>query len=146
MKRSLLLRLLPWRALINPISCRDGERVKLSSSRSSTSSYSKSESVSSSSSSSSPSPPQPTLEAFDEKEPATTAIALAGSDQPHLFEQGQGITYISLDDGTQGRERGRQVEDSRDRKVNMSDPSSSIFWRFWIGRIFRISILDIPLF
>ncbi|CAG8140667.1 unnamed protein product [Penicillium nalgiovense] len=35
-----------------------------------------------------PSPPQPTLEAFDEKEPATTAIALAGSDQPHLFEQG----------------------------------------------------------
>ncbi|CAI7611027.1 unnamed protein product, partial [Penicillium discolor] len=35
-----------------------------------------------------PSPPQPTLEAFDEKEPATTAIALAGSDQPHLFEKG----------------------------------------------------------
>lgn len=35
-----------------------------------------------------PSPPQPTLEAFDVKEPATTAIALAGSDQPHLFEQG----------------------------------------------------------
>ncbi|KAJ5373283.1 hypothetical protein N7517_005289 [Penicillium concentricum] len=35
-----------------------------------------------------PSPPQPTLETFDEKESATTAIALAGSDQPHLFEQG----------------------------------------------------------
>jgi hypothetical protein len=35
-----------------------------------------------------PSPPQPTLEVFDEKEPATTAIALAGSDQPHLFEPG----------------------------------------------------------
>ncbi|KAJ5811189.1 hypothetical protein N7447_010705 [Penicillium robsamsonii] len=35
-----------------------------------------------------PSPPQPTLETFDEKEPATTAIALAGSDQSHLFEQG----------------------------------------------------------
>ncbi|KAJ5502294.1 hypothetical protein N7463_005168 [Penicillium fimorum] len=35
-----------------------------------------------------PSPPQPTLETFDEKEPATTAITLAGSDQPHLFEQG----------------------------------------------------------
>ncbi|KAG0156946.1 hypothetical protein PDIDSM_4129 [Penicillium digitatum] len=35
-----------------------------------------------------PSPPQPTLEIFDKKEPATTAIALAGSDQPHLFEQG----------------------------------------------------------
>lgn len=34
-----------------------------------------------------PSPPQPTLEAFDEKEPTATAIAL-GSDQPHLFEQG----------------------------------------------------------
>ncbi|KAJ5963659.1 uncharacterized protein N7479_003535 [Penicillium vulpinum] len=34
-----------------------------------------------------PSPPQPTLEAFHEK-PATTAIALAGSDQPHLFDQG----------------------------------------------------------
>ncbi|KAJ5445292.1 hypothetical protein N7491_001374 [Penicillium cf. griseofulvum] len=35
-----------------------------------------------------PSPPQPTLESFDEKEPTTTAIALAGSDQPHLFEKG----------------------------------------------------------
>ncbi|KAJ5143672.1 uncharacterized protein N7515_002459 [Penicillium bovifimosum] len=35
-----------------------------------------------------PSPPQPTLEAFNEKEPTTTAIALAGSDQPHLFEPG----------------------------------------------------------
>jgi hypothetical protein len=35
-----------------------------------------------------PSPPQPTLESFDEKEPTTTAIALAGSDQPHLFEHG----------------------------------------------------------
>ncbi|KAJ5474515.1 hypothetical protein N7475_004081 [Penicillium sp. IBT 31633x] len=34
-----------------------------------------------------PSPPQPTLETFDEKEPATMAIALADSDQPHLFEQ-----------------------------------------------------------
>lgn len=34
-----------------------------------------------------PSPPQPTLEAFDEKESAA-AIAMAGSDQPHLFEQG----------------------------------------------------------
>ncbi|KAJ5787150.1 hypothetical protein N7457_002140 [Penicillium paradoxum] len=33
-----------------------------------------------------PSPPQPALETFDEKEPTTTAIALA--DQPHLFEQG----------------------------------------------------------
>ncbi|CAI7565501.1 unnamed protein product [Penicillium glandicola] len=40
-----------------------------------------------------PSPPQPTLETFDEKEPATTAIALAGSDQPHLFEQG--ITHVT---------------------------------------------------
>ncbi|KAJ6099772.1 hypothetical protein N7467_001307 [Penicillium canescens] len=35
-----------------------------------------------------PSPPQPALESFDEKEPATTAIALAGSEQAHLFEQG----------------------------------------------------------
>lgn len=34
-----------------------------------------------------PSPPQPTLEAFDDKESAS-ALDLAGSDQPHLFQQG----------------------------------------------------------
>lgn len=41
-----------------------------------------------------PSPPQPTLEAFDEKAPNTTAIPLAGDDQPHLFETGY---YVSQD-------------------------------------------------
>ncbi|KAJ5320236.1 hypothetical protein PENANT_c010G02570 [Penicillium antarcticum] len=35
-----------------------------------------------------PSPPQPTLDSFDEKKPATTAIALAEPEQDHLFEQG----------------------------------------------------------
>lgn len=33
-----------------------------------------------------PSPPQPTLESFDEKEPTRTAIPLAASPRPHLFE------------------------------------------------------------
>ncbi|KAJ5105503.1 hypothetical protein NUU61_002850 [Penicillium alfredii] len=44
-----------------------------------------------------PSPPQPTLEAFDEKAPATTALPLASSDQPHLFEQGY---YVSQEQST----------------------------------------------
>ncbi|KAJ5542477.1 hypothetical protein N7535_004898 [Penicillium sp. DV-2018c] len=36
-----------------------------------------------------PSPSQPELESFHEKEPATTEVVLAGSDdQPHLFEPG----------------------------------------------------------
>ncbi|KAJ5112337.1 hypothetical protein N7532_000382 [Penicillium argentinense] len=46
-----------------------------------------------------PSPPQPTLEAFDEKEPTTTAIPLAPSDQdqPHLFEPGY---YVAQEQST----------------------------------------------
>lgn len=44
-----------------------------------------------------PSPPQPTLEAFDEKEPTTTGIPLAGSHQPHLFEPGY---YVSQEQST----------------------------------------------
>lgn len=39
-----------------------------------------------------PSPPQPTIEAFDHKNPATTALPLDGASQPHLFEQGY---YVS---------------------------------------------------
>ncbi|KAJ5790603.1 uncharacterized protein N7518_007614 [Penicillium psychrosexuale] len=42
-----------------------------------------------------PSPLQPTLESFHEKEPTTTAITLANSDQPHLFEQGGILVHKS---------------------------------------------------
>ena len=44
-----------------------------------------------------PSPPQPTLEAFDEKEPSTTALPLTVSEQPHLFEPGY---YVSQERST----------------------------------------------
>ena len=39
-----------------------------------------------------PSPPQPALEVFDEKQPTATAIPLASSHAPHLFEPGY---YVS---------------------------------------------------
>lgn len=39
-----------------------------------------------------PSPPQPTIEAFDQKEPAASALPLDSAGQPHLFEQGY---YVS---------------------------------------------------
>lgn len=44
-----------------------------------------------------PSPLEPNLEPFDEKEPTSTVIPLAGSHQPHLLEPGY---YISQEQST----------------------------------------------
>lgn len=44
-----------------------------------------------------PSPPQPTLDTFDEKEPTSTAIPLAASHRPHLFEPGY---FVSQEQST----------------------------------------------